>query len=129
MVAAQQQETASAYEYVLDQYENRYSIRVCIIPFYRLVYDANYIQSKLASLIDIRNPFLFNITLFSTNVTYYLQRFLCYFRSNLGIDILNMSSCITMDSRCQLTNSMYEQYQKIMQDFNSAKIQLQNRYL
>ena len=45
----------------------------------RLAYDANYIQSKLTSLVDFRNPFLFNITLISTNVTYYLQRFLCYF--------------------------------------------------
>ena len=40
-----------------------------------------------------------------------------------------MSSCITMDSRCQLLNSMYDQYQKIQQDFQNAKIQLHNRYL
>ena len=49
--------------------------------------------------------------------------------SNIGIDILNMSSCITMDSRCQLVDSMYQQYQKIIQDFTNANIQLQNRYL
>ena len=49
--------------------------------------------------------------------------------SYLEFDILNISSCVTMDAQCQLLNSMYEQYQQICRDFDASVLRIQNSYL
>ncbi|KAK8792253.1 hypothetical protein WA171_002505 [Blastocystis sp. BT1] len=102
-----QNATVSAMAQVLSQFNER------------MEYDQQYLQRMFTSLVDMRMPFVSNLTLFLGNITFPLE----------VLNTSQLARCITMDSSCQLINSMYNQYIKILNDYENQKQVIQRQIL
>lgn len=48
--------------------------------------------------------------------------------SPLDLNTTDLVRCVTMDNRCVLLDSMYEQYVKIMEEYNASCLAIQRQY-
>lgn len=48
--------------------------------------------------------------------------------SPLDLNTTDLVRCVTMDNRCVLLDSMYDQYVRIMEDYNASCLAIQRQY-
>ena len=46
----------------------------------------------------------------------------------IEMNLTAISACVTMDKSCELTNSMYNQYQEIKEDYEVHKKDIQTQF-
>ncbi|KAK8827802.1 hypothetical protein WA556_000712 [Blastocystis sp. ATCC 50177/Nand II] len=81
-------------------------------------YDVEYLGNKMSSLLHLRDFYLPSISLQIGNISLPI----------FDVNATELIQCVTMDGRCTLLDSMYDQYVKIMQDYNASCLAIQSQY-
>lgn len=91
-------------------------------------YDVEYLGNKMTSLLHLRNLYLPSISLQIGNISLPVFGHCLVIKSYVDVNATELIQCVTMDDRCTLLDSMYDQYVKIMQDYNASCLAIQNQY-
>ena len=91
-------------------------------------YDVEYLGNKMSSLLHLRDFYLPSISLQIGNISLPIFGQCLSIKSHVDVNATELIQCVTMDGRCTLLDSMYDQYVKIMQDYNASCLAIQSQY-
>ena len=91
-------------------------------------YDVEYLGNKMSSLLHLRDFYLPSISLQIGNISLPIFGQCLSIKSHVDVNATELIQCVTMDGRCTLLDSMYDQYVKIMQDYNTSCLAIQSQY-